>query len=85
VYATRHDCLTVFPLVQRILFSVLKGAGHEAELLGAVVGTLERLLERRARHHLQISPVSEIDELSSAEVDLLDVLLQVPHHVFLFP
>jgi len=66
------------------MFSVLKSTGQEVELLGALGGTLEHLLERRARHHLLISPASEIDKLSSAEVDLLDVLLQVLHHIFLF-
>lgn len=71
-------------MVQRILFSVLKGSGHEVELFGAVVGPLQHLLERRARYHLLISPVSENDKLSSAEVDLLDVLLQVLHDVCLF-
>jgi len=66
-----HDCLTVFPMVQRTMFSVLKSTGHEVELLRALVGTLQKLLERRTK-------------LSSAEVDLLDVLLQVLHHIFLF-
>lgn len=80
MYATRHHWLTVFPFVQRVLFSVLKGTGHEVELLGAVVGTLEHLLERRAQHHLLIIPVPEVDKLSSAEVNLLDILLQVLHH-----
>lgn len=71
-------------MVQRILFSVMKGTGHEVELLGAVVGTLEHLLERRARHHLHISSESNVDKLSPAEVDLMDVILQVLYHVYLF-
>ena len=69
-------------MVQKILFSVMKGTGHEVELLGAVVGTLEHLLERRARHHLQISSESNVDKLSPAEVDLLEVILQVLDHIF---
>ena len=73
--------LTVFFIVQRILFSVMKGTGHEVELLGAVVETLQHLLERRSRHHLQMSSESIVDKLSPAEVDLLDALLQVLHDV----
>lgn len=69
-------------MVQRILFSVMKGTGHEVELLGAVAGTLEHLLERRVRHHLHISSESNVDKLSPAEVDLMDALLQVLHHCF---
>lgn len=72
----------MFTTVQRILFSVMKGTGHEVEILGAVVGTLEHLLERRARHHLHTNSQSSVDKLSPAEVDLLDVLLQVLYHVY---
>ncbi|KAG0589672.1 hypothetical protein KC19_1G038600 [Ceratodon purpureus] len=69
--------LKLSAVAQKILFSVMKGTGHEVELLGAVVGTLEHLLERRARHHLQISSESNVNKLSPAEVDLLEVILQM--------
>lgn len=64
-------------LVQRILFSVLKGTGHDLELLGAVAGPMENLLERRSRHHLNATQASDVEKLSPAEVDVLCILLQV--------
>ncbi|XP_024370434.1 uncharacterized protein At3g06530 isoform X1 [Physcomitrium patens] len=71
-HALRHSAV-----VQRILFSVLKGTGHDLELLGAVAGPMENLLERRSRHHLNATQASDVEKLSPAEVDVLCILLQM--------
>lgn len=71
-HAFRHSAV-----VQRILFSVLKGTGHDLELLGAVAGPMENLLERRSRHHLNATQASDVEKLSPAEVDVLCILLQM--------
>lgn len=81
MYAMRRGGLTVSSTVQRVLFSILKGTGHEVELLGAAFGILENLLERRARHHLLNNAAPEMEKISPADLEFLVTLLQVHYPV----
>lgn len=52
--------------------------GHEAEQVGAIAGTFEKMLQRRRQYHLDMSTLEQSGKLLPAEVDLLEILIEVP-------
>ena len=64
-------------MVQGTLLIILRGLGHEAEQVGAFVGTLEKMLQRRRQYHLHTVTLEQSGKLLPAEVDLLEILIEV--------